>query len=394
MGEKVSGQHFTYIIAGGGAAGLSLALHLLSILPSDQAILIIDRDNKKDNDRTWCFWLTEEPPYKDVLFRTWHTIKFHGTRGFFKEYHLNGYQYHMLRGIDFYNHARSVLEADSRVNFLESTIESITEHSNQPRIQTLAGCFTADWVFDSAFHISQFNPEKRNIHLLMQHFRGWQIETQKPAFDPEAVTMFDFRTPQDNAMRFVYILPFSPTHALVEYTLFSETLLSSAEYDEGLKRYIQDHLHLTEAEFQVKEVEDGIIPMTDYPFKRKLGDHILATGTKGGIVKPSTGYAFLRIQKDSAAIARSLKEFGHPWHYYQAPHRYRFYDTTMLHVMKYHSNSMAEIFTSMFKRNRIQNIFHFLDEDGSLLSDLHILASVPVQPFIQSVIDVFLRKKY
>jgi len=117
MLEQTSGNHFTYIIAGGGAAGLSLALNLLEILSPDQNILIIDRDDKKSNDRTWCFWLKGEPPYQKVIFRTWHKINFHGTQGFQKKFPLNDYQYHMLRGIDFYNHARSILSADSRVTF-------------------------------------------------------------------------------------------------------------------------------------------------------------------------------------------------------------------------------------------------------------------------------------
>jgi lycopene beta-cyclase len=124
--------------------------------------------------------------------------------------------------------------------------------------------------------------------------------------------MFDFRTPQDGAMRFMYILPFSPTRALVEYTLFSKNLLITGEYDAGLLHYIPDHLHLCNAEYKIVDVEDGIIPMTDYPFIRKLGKHILATGTKGGLIKPSMGYAFLRMQKDRAAIDKSLKQHGHP----------------------------------------------------------------------------------
>ncbi len=389
-----SENHYTYIIAGGGAAGLSLALHLLKIISPDQKILIIDKDKKKANDRTWCFWLKDEPPYKDIMFRTWQKIRFNGTGGLQKDFDLLDYRYHMLRGIDFYQHARSALNADHRVKIEVCEIQRILETASKAVVQTENGPFTADWVFDSTFLVEQFNPEKRNIHFLMQHFRGWEITTSKPVFDPEAVTMFDFRTEQANAMRFFYILPFSQTHALVEYTLFSKKLLSSAEYNSGLQQYLHEQLHLSASEYQVEEVEDGIIPMTDYPFRRKLGSRILAIGTKGGIVKPSTGYAFLRIQKDCEAIVRSLKNHGHPWHYFQSPKRYRFYDSTMLHVMKYHPNSMAQIFSSMFKHNSIQNIFHFLDEDGTLLSDLRILASVPVKPFIQAVIEIYLKKKY
>jgi len=389
-----SSNHFAYIIAGGGAAGLSLALHLLRILSPEQRILIVDKDNKKTNDRTWCFWLKAEPPYKDILSYTWQKIRFHGTENFYKEYDLKEYQYHMLRGIDFYQFAKSTLCADPRVQLEISAVKDITEESGTPVVHTDKGTFSADWVFDSTFLINQFNPEKRAIHLLMQHFRGWVLTTGKPVFDPSAVTMFDFRTAQNDAMRFIYILPFTTTHALVEYTLFSDRLLDSIEYDTGLNQYLHEQLHLSDSDYQIEEVEDGIIPMTDYPFQRKMGNRILATGTKGGVVKPSTGYAFLRIQKDSESIARSLKEHGHPWHYFTPPSRYKFYDSTMLHVMKYHPNAMAQIFSAMFRKNSIQRIFHFLDEDGTLIDDLHILSSVPLKPFIQAVIDIYGRKKY
>ena len=49
-------NHYNFILAGGGAAGLSLAVQLASSPLKDQSILIIDRDRKQANDRTWCFW--------------------------------------------------------------------------------------------------------------------------------------------------------------------------------------------------------------------------------------------------------------------------------------------------------------------------------------------------
>lgn len=48
---------YDYIIAGSGCAGLSLLYSLLQS-PSLQykSILVIDQAQKKNNDRTWCFW--------------------------------------------------------------------------------------------------------------------------------------------------------------------------------------------------------------------------------------------------------------------------------------------------------------------------------------------------
>ena len=46
----------------------------------------------------------------------------------------------------------------------------------------------------------------------------------------QAVEFMNFDIPQIGNTRFMYLLPFSPTKALVEYTLFSKDLLEKEEY--------------------------------------------------------------------------------------------------------------------------------------------------------------------
>jgi lycopene beta-cyclase len=49
-------NHYNYIIAGAGAAGLSLFMRLLQAPAlQQQSVLIIDQQTKNSNDRTWCF---------------------------------------------------------------------------------------------------------------------------------------------------------------------------------------------------------------------------------------------------------------------------------------------------------------------------------------------------
>jgi lycopene beta-cyclase len=54
----------------------------------------------------------------------------------------------------------------------------------------------------------------------------------------------DFRVDQQGGTTFVYVMPFTETKALVEYTLFTETLLQPQQYDEALKNYISEYLKL------------------------------------------------------------------------------------------------------------------------------------------------------
>ena len=69
-------SHFDYIITGGGCAGLSL-LHNLLLQPqlSNKKILIIDKVNKSDNDRTWCFWEKENSVFEEIVFHRWSHLR-------------------------------------------------------------------------------------------------------------------------------------------------------------------------------------------------------------------------------------------------------------------------------------------------------------------------------
>ncbi len=84
-------------------------------------------------------------------------------------------------------------------------------------------------------------------------------------------------------------------------------------------------------------------------------------GTRGGRMKASTGYAFLRIQHDPAAIVRSLELHGHPF---------------------------APTFTDLFKNNPIQRIFRFLDETGDLLDNVKLMLSLDPRPFVTTMLRV------
>ena len=66
-------------------------------------------------------------------------------------------------------------------------------------------------------------------------------------------------------------------------------------------------------EYRIVATEGGVNPLTDQPFPRRLGRRIMTIGIPGGRVKPSSGYAFWRIQQDSAAIVRSLLQVEHPF---------------------------------------------------------------------------------
>jgi lycopene beta-cyclase len=374
---------YDYILAGGGMAGLSLAYHLNQSSLRQKKILIIDRAPTDENDRTWCFWSKEATLYEDILHRKWKSLHFHGP-GFSNTFDLSPYHYYMLRGIDFYRHTQARLRLNPNIHFLYGDVSQVSGGEDQAAVVVDGKTYHGQWVFDSLYLPGEFSPQKQAYHYLWQHFKGWIIETDKPAFTPQAATLFDFRTPQDGAMRFMYLLPFSEKQALVEYTLFSPNLLSEKAYEAALEAYIADVLNINI--YRILETEAGKIPMTDQPFPRFPAPRHMTIGTKGGRVKASTGYAFLRVQQDSRAIVASLITHDDPAHIPPDAYRFRLFDSIMLEVMAQHGGRMAEIFTAMFKNNPIQRIFRFLDEEIALPQNLALLATVPPGPFVQALL--------
>lgn len=376
-------SEYDFIMAGGGAAGLGLAYHICQSAIPARKILIIDRDQKNRNDRTWCFWTSRPTPYDHLVYHTWDQIEFIGD-SFRRVYDLHPYRYQMIRGIDFYRGMHSALTAATGVDFLHAQVSEVEDGASSAQVIANNQAYPSKWIFNSLLNPADFTHGPPKRHNLMQHFKGWEIETNHDAFNPRAATLFDFRTPQKGAMRFFYILPFSKRRALVEYTLFSANLLKGHEYDRELAEYIENVLGITD--YRTESTETGQIPMTDRPFPRKMGQRVMAIGTRGGLVKPSSGYAFLRMQQDSSAIVRSLSDYGHPFAVQPSSWRYRLFDSIMLQVMFRQGDQMKSIFTSLFKNNPLPRIFRFLDEVAPLPENLQLLASLPSAPFMKALI--------
>ncbi len=371
------------IIAGGGLAGLSLACHMVRSPLRDRSILIVDRDPKKQNDRTWGFWSNTPTLFDSVIWRSWDQMQVAGTT---EEPHLiplAEYRYHVIRGLDFYDEARRQLAPFANVSFLEGHIESIEDGRDAARVVVDGKPYRAHWVFDS---LPVRPPEDTAFQYLKMHFRGWEIGTPAPAFDPQTMTFMDFRTPQAGETRFFYVLPFAEDRALVEYTVFSKQVLRRSDYEEALQAYLAQVLKLET--YRVISEEGGALPITDDPLLRAIGRRIMGIGARAGRVKPSTGYAFTRIQKDSEQIVNSLLLHGHPFDVPDDPDLYDVLDAVLLKVIAEQGAHLKSAFGDMFKRNPIDLILRFLDEGASPWDNLMLIASMPPQQFLRAFIQV------
>ena len=192
----------------------------------------------------------------------------------------------------------------------------------------------------------------------------------------------DFSINQNSSTQFMYILPFSKTEALVEYTLFSEQLLETDKYKSALKDYLSSSGILN---YQIKSRESGKIPMTCYPFFELNTKNILNIGSAGGWSKPSTGYTFKNIDRNTSRILDFLKE-DRSFKEFLKKDRFWFYYLIFLDVLFYKNHLGKTLFTSMFKKNDPKTIFRFLDNKSSIYEEFKIMLSFPKLIFLSAVL--------
>ncbi|MCM4150047.1 lycopene cyclase [Arenibacter sp. N53] len=372
---------YDYIIIGAGASGLLLADALgKDNFFAQKSILLLDKNLNRQNDRTWCYWEIGQGDFDAILHKTWDHI-FVADDRFSKRTPIAPYQYKMIRAEDFYHTYRNKINEHTNITFLEGHVKDIQDMGHEVLVCTDSETFKGKRIFNSIFDYKPLLKQKR-YPVLQQHFIGWFIKTGKPIFDKDQATFMDFSVPQNGNTRFMYVLPFSQTEALVEYTLFSENVLPDQEYEAALKSYLNN---LDCKEYEILEKEKGSIPMSCYNFNVHNSKNILHIGVAGGWAKPSSGYTFMRTHQKTGALIPFLKK-DKPLNTFFKKDRYWFYDLLLLDIL-YRNNSKGRlIFGQLFKRRRAQNILKFLDEKTGILEDLKIIAACPKKEFIQAFI--------
>lgn len=400
-------QSYDIVFAGAGLAGLATAVEMLRHpFFQQKRILLIDRDRKQQNDRTWCFWATDDELIPPVVHCSWDGCRFLAP-GFEATLDIAPYRYRMVRGLDFYRWAEGELVRWPNVQRLVANIRDICPESGV--VHTDAGDFAGEVILNSAFTPVRLLPKgTRNLWhpplsapaedpppgratFLLQHFKGWLVQTPEPVFDPKAMTFMDFRIEQQGETRFVYVLPLSPHRALVEFTIFSPALLPAAAYDEALRQYLHQYLGLRQ--YEVAEEEFGIIPMTDYAFPKRAEGRIIHIGTAGGFVKASSGYAFKRTLRRARAFVSAWAQKGAPdtRHLHTRP-LFHLLDSVLLRVLHDQNDLGGVVFTSLFRKLPPALVLRFLDEDSSWLDIVRVVSAPPSWPFSRALLEVLVRK--
>lgn len=369
------------LVGGGGAASLVLAA-LARHGVRDLRIAVVDPVHRRGHDRTWAFWDQPGNDLDDLLSASWSQVEVI-TPEAHRTLDLAPLRYAMLRSGPVYDRAAEA-ERSLDVTRIVAGVEALDDDGERVLVRTGVDrpVLRAGWVLDSRPR----PPRRPGRTNWLQHFRGWWLTADRPMFDPGRAVLMDFRTPQPaRGVSFGYVLPVDSRYALVEYTEFSPHLLTGAAYDSALAGY-RDLLGLDPARCTVREVENGVIPMTDGPFDARPSPRVVRLGTAGGATRPSTGFTFAAMCRQAEQVARALAAGRPPVPAPAYPRRHRWMDAVALRALDRNLVGGPEFFGQLFDRNPAARVLRFLDGATTVAEDLAVMRSTRLLPMVTATV--------
>jgi len=374
---------FDLVILGGGCAGLSLSMALAAHGGRCPRTLVIESRTEYLNDRTWCYWDAGSAAVPYRIQHRWQTMRVsHDEQSVALD--CGSTPYHMLAAQDFYAAAQASTDRQPNIELrLGSSVVGAPSHSAGVwNIRTSAGNVTARSVVDTR------PPQLPRLDgaTLWQSFYGQEIECSAAVFEPLSMDLMNFLAPDPHHVRFVYVLPVTPTRALVELTVFGATPLGPRELSAQLEAAVAQRVG--SAPFKTLRREHGILPMGLNHAPDSAHRSYVRVGVMAGGARPSTGYAFQRIQRWAGECAHALVSRGQPTGHRPDPLPLRVMDRIFLDVLRADPGRGGAVFFSLFSRADPARVIRFLSGSAGVVDGLAVVAAMPVAPFLRAALAI------
>ncbi|MCY7304855.1 MAG: hypothetical protein LH632_01655, partial [Rhodoferax sp.] len=146
------------------------------------------------------------------------------------------------------------------------------------------------------------------------------------------------------------------------------------------------------APFRALRSEHGILPMGLRETPRAEHKSYARVGVMAGGARPSTGFAFQRIQRWASGCARALVGCGHPVAHPPDPLPLRLMDQIFLDVLRANPSRGGAIFFSLFSRADPARVIRFLSGTAGVADSLAVVAAMPVPPFLRAALALARRR--
>lgn len=366
------------LVLGGGCAGLSLGLRWAE-RPASGRTIILESRGHYTNDRTWCFWRLQPHRFQHLVTHAWSRMTVTSqARGV--SFDCARTPYEMIPADRFYSTAQAAIARSSHVTLrLDTTVLAPPRRvGNLWHVETTAGPIVAHQIVDTR----PTPVEGTAGPPLWQSFIGDEVECDAPCFDPSTAELMHFDSMRTGDVLFRYVLPSSPHRALIETTVFGPRRLGAADLGaiqaDTVKRLCGG------AGARVIRTERGVLPMGVTPQPAPTQGYV-RVGLTSGAARPSTGYAFQRIQSWADAcverIARGAPAIGHA----PEPVLRREMDRLFLRVLRSHPERGPELFTRMFGDARADRVIRFLSDAGTIADCAALGRRLPIGLFLREL---------
>lgn len=365
-------------ILGGGCAGLSVASRLIK-RGYDKPMIIVEPRQEYLGDRTWSFWAADSSADRHLVHKKWKSWVF-SKAGRCVQHSGFALSYQQIRAIDFYKDNLACLKGKQNVSFWQGAQAGPpNEQSGYVGIETSMGQIHADYVVDTRPRHTDTDVSK-----VWQVFSGGDVELTEDSFDPTAAQIMTNMISDSSGLKFTYVLPHSPRHALVQTTRFAPARIDPFRLDLEFRRDLAD---LTKGKFSVKRWERGCLPMGQAPLELQPGSRTILAGQANGALRPATGYGFLPIQEWAFGFAKAFASGDYDLAKSVPVAQKSTKDHIFLRAFLADPSASSDWFISIAEHLSGDEFGRFISQKPGVGIWAKVIWSLPKKPFLRSVLE-------
>lgn len=373
------------LFIGAGLASTSLVLALLE-RGFDEPIAILEKEHAVSTKKTWCFWGEDAIPayLKPLIAKQWSHWQVSSEKLTIEQSSFDRRSHYCcIKADDFYQFAQErFTKAKNVVQLFGHHSQVLPPHNNRVCVQTNDAIMTGKYGFTS-----HYAPPDTLENGLFQCFSGAWISVDRPYFNADvAGLMLNLKT-MNNIIQFTYVLPIDSTHALLERTYFSPNKADLHAMQLETELYLKSQFG--ENGFNVAGWEQGILPMSIQLSKHSQMEHGWhKIGIAGGMMRASTGYAFLPIQRWCQSASAAMVN-GKPLKNLRKgaiSSIYQRLDEVFLKVLNAQPALGPELFLRMVQHTNSQQFSNFMTECAKFGDMLAVIRAMPKLPFMRALV--------
>lgn len=377
---------YDYAFIGLGASNSLILLALIQKgLLKNKSVAIFEAEKKSENDKTYCFWAGKNDTIvhdlSPIISRRFNGIRVNESN----VQNIEDQPYHYIRSLDLYQYTLNKINQEN-ITVYRAEVNQIIDENEIYSVCAKDYSCQAHFIFDS--RPPSIEKLGKNEIYLKQSFFGFHVRCEQDVFKGDTFEMMNFNVDQSDYTQFMYVIPFSPKEALIEFTRFGSAALELSYASDVLNQFILKNF----GSYEILANESGCIPMTTWMNPISASKGILKTGASANLIKPSTGYAFKNMHSFAVRVAEDvasdkLENFNRIG--LESKKRFKFYDHLLLMILMLWPAQGKSIFVRLFQKIPVNTIFSFLDEKTTMRQEMKIFSSLPIFPFLKALILYF-----